>query len=358
MPRLFNLDLHISVIADVKEILERLFPGELTVDSWCISGHTWVFKKPPAAVEIIRPETWTRLNDAMIEAFVARYKSLLSAYDGFIITHTPVFCRLFESFQKPMILVNSCRYDQPYCFPGVAGTAYARDGRAKLNACLARLAAAGRLVAISNNRADQDYLRAGAGIASLHLPSLCLYTGVVHDPVAAAGRPMTIACTHRDCIPAWLPLAPRPPSPYAWDDLMQRRGLVYIPYEVSTMSLYEHYSSGVPLFFPTKAFYRSLILANKAVMASFNSGNYDTRHLPETTALDWWLDRCDFYDPEWMPGIHYFDSWEDLARRIAEPITVSQKDAIASRRARIEAEWRRLMQTVFPALLSNEMTHN
>ena len=37
-------------------------------------------------------------------------------YDGFVVTHSPVLCRLFERFNKPIILVNSCRYDQPYCW--------------------------------------------------------------------------------------------------------------------------------------------------------------------------------------------------------------------------------------------------
>lgn len=352
MLRLFNLDLHISVIADVKDILERVFPGELAIDSWCISGHTWVFQKPPAAVEIIQPENWHCINDAMIDAFVARYEAVLREYDGFIVTHTPVFCRLFESFQKPIVLVNSCRYDQPYCFPCYAGTAFAREGRAALNACLQRLAADGRLVAISNNRADQEYLRVGAGIASLHVPSLCLYTGVVHDPVVAAERPITIACTHRDCIPAWLPLAPKPPSPYAWDDLMQRRALVVIPYEVSTMSMFEWYSSGVPLLFPSKAFYRQLILSKKAVMASYNGGNYYMKHFhfPEATTLDWWLDHCDFYDPEWMPGIHFFDSWEDLAAMLKDGVFEPTTESLDKRRARIEAEWRRVMEAAFPSL--------
>ena len=25
-----------------------------------------------------------------------------------------------------------------------------------------------------------------------------------------------------------------------------------------------------------------------------------------------WLERADFYDDEWFPGIQYFDSWEEL----------------------------------------------
>ena len=31
-----------------------------------------------------------------------------------------------------------------------------------------------------------------------------------------------------------------------------------------------------------------------------------------TKELGWWLDRADFYDPRWFPGIKYFDSFEEL----------------------------------------------
>ena len=39
----------------------------------------------------------------------------------------------------------------------------------------------GLLIPISNNKADQEYLRLGTGIDSIHLPSLCLYTNVTVD---------------------------------------------------------------------------------------------------------------------------------------------------------------------------------
>ena len=50
--------------------------------------------------------------------------------------------------------------------------------REALHECLKRLHDKGLLIAISNNRADQEYLRLGAGIDSIRLPSLCLYTKV------------------------------------------------------------------------------------------------------------------------------------------------------------------------------------
>mgnify|MGYP003351664753 CR=1 FL=1 len=41
-------------------------------------------------------------------------KDYLEQFDGFIVTHSPVFCLLFEKFCKPIILINSCRYEQPF----------------------------------------------------------------------------------------------------------------------------------------------------------------------------------------------------------------------------------------------------
>ena len=38
--KLFNMDLHISVIADFK----NLFP-EIEIVDWCMSGHAFVMKK-------------------------------------------------------------------------------------------------------------------------------------------------------------------------------------------------------------------------------------------------------------------------------------------------------------------------
>jgi hypothetical protein len=349
--RFFNLDLHISVIADVKDILTRLYKDQVIVEDWSISGHTWVFKRQPSIVQDVNAHTWKRLDTAMVERFVQTYQNHLSKYDGFIVTHTPVFCRLFESFGKPIVMVNSCRYDQPYCMPGC----YQASELDALNQCLRRLHARGQLIAISNNQADRDYLQLGAGVPSVHIPSLCLYTGIQHDPTRAKSTRLTISCTHKDCIPSSLPLHLKPMR-YEWDDLMNRKGLVCIPYEVSTMSLFEHYSSGVPLFLPSKRFYKELIQSNKAVMSSYNTTNYWRRGqqppaLNATTDLDWWLDRCDFYDPANMPLIYYFDSWDAL-RQMAETFEYPfetlehSRQHLRDRQATIESMWRTLLDPV------------
>ena len=50
--------------------------------------------------------------------------------------------------------------------------------RDELHKCLHRLVEQKLLIPISNNKADQLYLKLGTGIESHHVPSLCAYTNV------------------------------------------------------------------------------------------------------------------------------------------------------------------------------------
>ena len=109
--RFFNLDLHISVIADVRYIFEQ--QGHEVVD-WSISGHTWVFGRERTVVDIVNQDTWANLSPEMCNQFYDRYKDFLNQFDGFIVTHSPAFALLYEKCNKPIIIVNSTRYEQPF----------------------------------------------------------------------------------------------------------------------------------------------------------------------------------------------------------------------------------------------------
>src|SRR5262249_14615217 len=90
-------------------------------------------------------------------------------YDAFIVTHTPAFALLYLPWGKPIIVVNSTRYEQPFTLDPARWRwldAELRDGVAR-----------GRIHVVSNNQGDQTYLREHTGIDSVHLPSLCEYTG-------------------------------------------------------------------------------------------------------------------------------------------------------------------------------------
>jgi hypothetical protein len=338
--KLFNLDLHISVIEDVKDICNKLYGEAVHITSWCISGHTFVFGRKPAVVDIVNQESWRFIDDDKIQEFQARYDSELQTYDGFIVTHTPVFALLYEKYNKPIIVVNSCRYDQPY-----ANLQY-RNGMDWISHRLEQLWRRGNLIMISNNRADQTYLKLGANIDSMHMPSLCLYTRATYMP----RRPEFIVYGERSIFPAHPLLVERPQSGYTWDYLYSFKGIVHTPYEISTMSLFEQYSAGVPLFLPTAAFYKKCIISGKMKLISNYAGTMAARE--EFTTIEFWLSRADYYDADNFKHIYYYDSFEDLIDKIStfsETIDIwwARQSWLRDRQQRILEAWRSIFSHYF-----------
>jgi len=293
--RLFNLDLHISVIADVQAICKQLYGDKVKITNWSISGHNWVMNKVDRHVEVINQSTWTDIDSMMIERFQEVYDSYLKTFDGFIVTHTPIFALLYEKYGKPIILVNSCRYDQPYCFK-------VEDVHDKINMLsnsLKRMYDSKQLIIVSNNAADYRYLYRGTGIVSTVIPSLCIYTEAKYLP----SKPEFTLFGNRASFPISPILVEKPTSGYKWSELFSYRGIVHSPYEMSTMSIFEQFWAGVPLFFPSKRFYKECIYAGTmSFISCYGDGSITEEE------LDAWLDRADFYI---YPFINYYDSYKD-----------------------------------------------
>jgi hypothetical protein len=290
----------------------------------------------------------------MIKAFQEIYGDYLETFDGFLVTHTPVLCRLYEKYKKPILLVNTCRYEQPFGWSGDI------QGWMELNACLQRLWSDRLLFPISNNKADHDYLFLGTGIDSFLLPSLCDYTGVQWSSESLSEP--AILYSNEEAVPPLQGLLKRSdlPKPFTWAALMNRKAIVHVPYEISTMSIAEQYSAGVPLFFPTKRFLHELWESGKIDF----QGPY-AREVPIPVSLEeplnspdarmWWLDRADYYDSENMKYSNYFDSWEDLEAKLRKfeesPEEIQERlNWIAERREAIHSAWGALMGRMFPSL--------
>lgn len=330
--RIFNLDLHISVIQDVKHIFNHLFGPAVEITNWSISGHNWVFGAGTPVVEIINQASWHSISPEMIAAFQERYDAFLRGFDAFIVTHTPVFAAIYEKYDKPVLVVNSCRYEQPFCWTGNIG------GWEWLNATLRRMAARGQLVAVSNNRADRDYLLAGTGVESIHIPSLCLYTGATYAP----RRPTFVCHGDRAFFPPHPLLEAKPAAGYTWSELYSYKGIVHIPYEMSTMSLFEQYSAGVPLWLPSRRFYEDSIRAGRMPFGSIYARAGPSQLSGPLNDPSFWLDRADYYDSQNFKHIHYYDSAEDLLRQLEafEDTGAAERHAwLAARRGAVLGVW-------------------
>ena len=292
----FNLDLHISVIADIKYMLK----DRVNITDWSLSGHNWVMNKLPSNVDVITQRSWMELNTRMINQFQERYDSFLQSFDGFIVGHPNAFVMLYEKYNKPIIMVNSCRYDMPACFT--------KDSTIipELNNCIIRLQEKGLLTIISNNLADKKYLELSIPeVKTLHVPSLCMYTGIDYLPVYQ----QFLLYSGENCVDSHSLIKKRSElGRFNWTELGKFKGIIHIPYEASTMSIFEHISIGTPLFFPTKRFLKELWETKRAHFQC-NYWGETPDYLMATKSYDFWLDRADYYN---IKGYYYFDSFEEL----------------------------------------------
>ena len=317
--KLFNMDLHISVIADIKDIFSKLC-SNVEITDWSLSGHTWVFNRTRETPDIINDKTWRKFDLDMIKEFQTKYDDFLSEFDGFIVTHTPVFCLLFEKYNKPIYLVNSCRYIQPFCWNDGKNDAMMNY----LNKSLFNMWERKQLIAISNNKADQRFLELGTNIKSCHIPSLCLYTNAKYNPIHK--KIVVMGTKRKDLLPVIDNVVYKDDlkGRYSWDELYSYKAIILMPYEASTMSLFEYYSANVPIFTPSLQFLKSLIMKGK--YPCIGSRYFQFQHpqcfnealngYPGMSFLDFWLDKADFHDNENMPHIIYFDSFEELKNLI------------------------------------------
>lgn len=289
--KLFNMDLHISVIADFK----NLFP-KIDVTDWTLSGHSWVFNKQTFYPKHINPSNWKNINESMIRSFQDEYDTFLSSFDGFICGHPNSFAMIFEKYNKPIILINSCRYDMPFCF--------SKDFAMleKYNECLHRLHKKNLLTIVSNNRADQIYTKLACGLDSMLIPSLCRYTGMKYSAIHKTFLNYSNSMIDHPLITNKSSI----PHPYNWADIFKYKGIIHFPYEISTMSMFEHYSARIPLFFPSKEF----MLQNCNIQSV--SAYWTDSNIPENLSIfkskKTWVDLADFYHTFKSPNVYFFES--------------------------------------------------
>jgi len=315
------MDLHISVMADLKSL-----GLDLEITDWCMSGHAYVLNRLMDRPNHINSSNWKTLNYAQIEAFQREYDALLSTFDVFIVCYVPAFAMIYEKYNKPIIWINACRYDLPFC--------WTRDMTmlASFKACLRRLDTAGLLFTVSNNEGDQCYLEQYTGIQSRRIPSLCLYTGSTYAPNRS-----TFLCYHGN-LPAHPLVTPkRDIGVFRWNVLGEFRGVIHFPYEISTMSMFEHFSAGLPMFFPSKEYLK----ANPAMQTI---ASYWSPPLPDVPPLNDWIDRADFYNVFKSPNVQYFDSIPHLFTLLETFVYTpeSREEYIES----AKSQWRQLLAEV------------
>ena len=352
--KFFNLDLHISVIADIKKIFNDL--GH-QVDNWSLSGHAHVMNQVTKEVEFVNQHTWRKIDDNLINLFYERYKRELSHYDGFIVTHTPCFSLLYEKFNKPIITVASTRYEEPFSNDMVKWS--------KFNYFLQKKIDDGIIIPIANNKYDKKYTEFFTQREWEHIPSLCeytnsKYTGIKEKFLYSSKFKPSLSIPR--LVDKQVELHPN----YKWQDLANYKGIVHIPYNISTMSIFEQYTSNIPLFFPSWDFLFSLrkdypshgVLSetswNQVHSYAPNSvifgGLEDPNNYCDVNGVMKWASLADFYDEGNMPHLQYFDSFEHLNHLLhnTDLEEVSHKMSIHNKKRKemIHAKWQNVIASI------------
>jgi hypothetical protein len=352
--KFFNLDLHISVIADVKSIFEDL--GH-SVDTWSISGHAHIMGQKLKKVEYINQNTWQNIDEKSIELFYKKYKNELSEYDGFIVTHTPCFSMLYEKFEKPIITIASTRYESPFHSDMLKWS--------KFNYFLQDSIDNGTIIPVANNKYDKKYTELFTNRTWKHIPSLCNYTkanyrGTINKFLYSSKFNPILDIENLVNKSSALS------KNYSWQDLADYKGIVHIPYNVSTMSIFEQYTSNIPLFFPSLSLMKDLRekYSNNGVLSeiSWNQvynlpsnsvlfcGIEDPNNYNSLSEVMKWAELSDFYDKENMPHIQYFDSFEHLKEILnscnLEEISNNMKEHNISRKKNIYNDWSKILKGI------------
>ena len=296
----FNIDLHVSVIADLKSIFSKL--GHTITDK-SLSGHTWVFNRRQDSVRLINQHNWRGIDKSLCDKFYNEYRNELKEYDGFICTYPPAFSLLYEKFNKPIILQVPIRFEVPF-----------ENRPTELKwfiDFLRRGIDSNQIIPVCNSLYEKKYCEKYTDREWILIPNICDYAGIKYE-----GGENYVLYSH-------VQVALKNPTikdkdeylgfRYQWKSLNKVKGIVHLPYNASTMSIFEQYTGNIPLLFPTLDFNMSLYKSGITLSElSWNQNKQDSSD---------WIALSDYYNKEWMPYITYFSSFDDL-NKIAEALNV------------------------------------
>jgi hypothetical protein len=310
----------------MRDLRQELVRQKLASIQWSISGSNRFVRpiyKISDPVEILNSETWPELDDDLISRFEDRYSTFLSKFDGFVVTHTPAFSQLYRSFDKPILVINSTRYEAPYTAKPSAWN--------NLNSYLADSIDKKKMLLVSNNQGDADYLKFKTGITSKVIPSFCDYTNLNWVPGGKHKIIISRSAEVEQLIEKltggeWLGIRKVLGENFRWRQYLDVKEIFYIPYNISTMSLFELATAGVPVKVPSRSLIKRLLANYSGVLSELSyfqvralsthglSANDPNNYLSDSFH-DWWLDRADFYDSDLMPNVKIIEEIGELNGR-------------------------------------------
>jgi len=311
---ILSVDLHISVSRD---LLATISQHKIKFFRWSISNSSYLFKEPNLNLHGVNSSSWATLNDSDVGLFQSKYGGFLKKVDAFFVTHSLSMIKLYKNLGKPIFAINSTRYESPYTFNKLDFMSLNSDLH---DANLTKM-----LEVVSNNQGDRDYLKLLGGLESVYIPSLCNYT-VTNKPSVDT---WIISCRNNDLGKQIAAKTLRSqtserlfPGGFSYREISKYKGVILIPYNISTMRLFELTTAGFPVRIPSDRLMIewSHLPGVLSELSWVQVHNVKTPEWLSNTPADpkwdgfykWWLERADWNDTFFFPNISRFDSLEEL----------------------------------------------
>ena len=370
--RWLSVDYHIATAQDVghtlKELgqtfVEKSLSGACGRRKTCAQAHELApLTKDSAFTLCPQPHA---LRRAAFEAL--RGSEMMQSTDSVVCSHPAALCEVWLPFNKSILLIVTANLE------------LARENPMRWREWLQTIVAmskAPRAVLAANNRYDQAYVEHFTGVRPLYLPTLANYMTARYLPIP--GQPVLVARSHhelgRQLLRDLRKAAKGHPGlhvssieeaypgnaaggGYEYTQLASHPAVIVVPYTKSTMTFFELYRMGIPIFVPSLALLvrweqQRHIMSERVYWKQTPSpllkpSTPDPNSLQDRAALEHWLRLCDYYV---YPHVQYFESADDLAAKLAS----ADFAAIAAKMRRhsdemqpiMRAKWRSVMRKLF-----------
>jgi len=339
--KLFGMDHHHAVQWDIKQLLRPL--GVKLDFVWLCDGRPPINEAIPSelpgfqsSLDIYRPAAETPLSSETIQ-YIQQKK-----YDGILTSHSLVTCYRLKQLGLPMIHMNSTRFGNDWIQDPVKHQV--------LVTAIQELLTQQRLRIVHNNQGDRMYFSQYFPSLSPHqdvcIPSLCEHVLRLRSKspevpklliwdtrqvlLQQEGSPFMkemyakLKQTHGDKVESQAILMSQTNSYLPEGYLDSYTAVIHVPYNISTMSMFQQVRANIPIWVPSKRLLAKLLAdtrePNEMSWTVFATGSESTAslldHVRTPEIIEKWLNCADFYNPDVLPLVFQFDSIEDLVERV------------------------------------------
>jgi hypothetical protein len=155
------------------------------------------------------------------------------------------------------------------------------------------------------------------------------------------------------------------PKHYEYSEIVEHPGIIYVPYQVSLMSLFEQYRMNIPLFFPsldllTEWHYKDYVIDERTwdgvfqnrknasvIPGVLGSDIPDPNNEFDRNAIRYWIKFSDFY--QW-PHITYYNSTDELVMKLKttnlRQVSENMKRYNAKLKRNLYDQWGHILQRI------------